>query len=225
MVPDHVECSVCRERFSFPFHTAYYYTGSGPVEGRVREDELLNVPLLPAWCKDCDQLSLVEEILPLRDFEHALGAIRAGLEVDYPVSYFPPWPSHRQETKAHIEFQRQMDLEHAERSKAGAAAYLKWRMARHGAPRVLCCGGKQFQRLDDASCKIRHADCEFGFLIMPLTISSGVWRGNHLAPRHERVYDPEGNLIGLLLDGLEHPETGDVLWKLEAMHYPPPEQD
>lgn len=88
-LPIYAKCTVCHERFDVPFRGTYYYVGDTPLAGQVRDADLLEALLHPAWCKDCDMMSLVEDIMPLRDFENSLGAVRAGLETEYPVDYSP----------------------------------------------------------------------------------------------------------------------------------------
>lgn len=164
-------------------------------------------------------LSVVEDILPLREFEYAFGALRAGHKVTYPVHYYPPLKPRSHELERNVELHSDWERENAESVKLEAAAYLRWRMARRHVPRMLCCGGTRFERFDDDSCKIRHADCEFGFLHQMLIISSGVYRAR-AGPVNERLYNAEGELIGMLTDIIKNPETGEETYKVEPMQYP-----
>ena len=217
MLPHTVECSVCHECFVLPFRVAYYYTGSESVGDHVGFSDLLGILMQPAWCSDCDILSLVEDILPLREFENALGAVRAGHEVEYPVYYSPPRRIRLRGPQHNRESYREGDRLEAERASYEAAAYLRWRMDRRHAPRALCCGGNRFQRLDDPSCKIRHADCEFGFIRQWIHI--GPSASMHVGPANQRLYSAEGELIGLLTDSITIPGVDEDIWKVEPLQY------
>lgn len=196
MIPSYYECSSCRERFEFGFREAYYYLGSGSVEGSALDDALLSIPVRPGWCKDCGCVCIVEDIAPLRTFEAAYGAVRQGRPVEYPVA---------------------TECYEPEVANELAAAYLRWRLGRRRAARALCCGGSDYLFMDDAQPLIKHAECDFGF-IEPM-----VWIGPYcgpgpgvISPANFRLYTSEGELTGLLT--WHRREEGR--WDVAPAHYP-----
>ncbi|MBC3908002.1 hypothetical protein [Undibacterium umbellatum] len=202
MFPNEFRCSSCQTTFRAPFREAYYYLGSVAMGQQVEDSQLLEIPLRPAWCKDCACLCAAEDILPLRDFENAYGAARAGKEIDYPL---------------HSAF---MD---SEQVVSEVGHYLRWRMARRHAPRVLCCGGTNFQYLDVAQPLIKHAECDFGF-IEGETLHIGPYCGpgpGVLSAANIRLYDSEGGLLGQLT--WRRKETNG--WDTEKLSYLTPTED
>lgn len=198
MLPTYYECSSCRERFDFKFREAYYHLGPTLMGNRVDDKDLLDVPVRPAWCKDCDSVSIVEDIAPLRTFEAAYGAVRSGRPAEYPFSS-ECW-------------------EPADATRV-FGAYLRWRMERRHAARTLCCGGLNYQFMDVETPLIKHAECDFGFINGMCSISS--YNGPGLgvrAPANIRVYTAEGELMGLLT--WRHQDEGQ--WDLEKLSYQPP---
>lgn len=198
MPPNLYMCDACGERFEFAFRDAAYYVGPivGPLSAQVADADLLTVPVRPAWCKDCGVVSVVEDIAPLRAFEDAYGAVRAGRQVEYPI------PS------AWLEPEEMQDE---------FASYLRWRMSRRHVARALCCGRSNYQFLDVAQPLLKHQECDFGF-ITPRT-----WLGGHngpgpgvRAPANIRTYDAEGHLVGVMtwLD------RASSTWTIEPAAYP-----
>ncbi|MFZ6640818.1 hypothetical protein ACO0LL_13815 [Undibacterium sp. TC4M20W] len=200
-LPTEYRCTSCQTTFRAPFSEAYYYLGSAAMGQQVEDSELLKIPLRPAWCKDCAALCAAEDILPLRDFENAYGAARAGKEIEYPV-----WSEY-------------MDAQFAA-SEVGH--YLRWRMTRRHAPRVLCCGGMNFQYLDVEQPLIKHAECEFGFIQGWYRIGgfNGPGPGVYSAA-NIRLYDSEGGLIGQLT--WRRKEING--WDTEKLSYSTPIED
>jgi len=198
VLPGHYVCTSCGTKFPFEFYRAIYYLGSGEIGDHVPDEELLAVPLRPAWCKDCGRVCPVEDIAPLRTFEAAYAAVRSGLSFDYPFSskYGDP-ADHRREV----------------------AVYLRWRMGRRRAARALCCGGSNFQFMDVPTPLFKHAECEFG-VIEPVEVipGPGVWRPGISGPANTRLYSAEGDLIGRItwLHLTEHQRT----WSVEKLSYP-----
>lgn len=201
MLPSCYVCSGCRETFGFKFRSAYYHVGAGVVGTQVSEDDLLSVPVRPGWCKDCASLCVVEDIAPLRTFELAYGAARAGRPVEYPLG---------------------TDFLDATESEREVGAYLRWRMGRRHAARALCCGGSNFQFMDVPQPLIKHAECDFGFIEPQFMIAPhcGSPPGIH-SPANIRLYTTEGILIGLLtwLDWSKRK------WGVAALSYVPRIED
>jgi hypothetical protein len=201
MIPNYYECSSCRERFEFGFREAYYYLGSGSVEGSALDEALLSIPVRPGWCKNCGSVCIVEDIAPLRTFEAAYGAVRQGRPVEYPVAteYCEP------------EFANEL-----------AGAYLRWRLGRRHAARALCCGGSDYIFMDDAQPLIKHAECDFGFIEPMVWIGSYCGTGPGVrSPANLRLYTSEGELAGLLT--WHH--RGEGRWDVAPSRYPPPGSD
>ncbi|MDK2126999.1 hypothetical protein [Parachitinimonas caeni] len=197
-LPSFYSCSYCHENFHFPFNTlSYHHKGGGPLPSTVRSEDFLEIPKRPAWCKVCNSLTLVEDILPLQDFENAYGAIRAGKSIEYPLHC------------------RGKD---AAEQIATCKALLEWRMNRIRPARALCCGGTQFLWMDTLQPLRRHADCEYGFIDPVWYIGSfcGYAHGIH-SPADYRVYDPEGELVGNLT--WFNQEAGS--WALQELRYAP----
>jgi hypothetical protein len=191
-------CSACNERFEFAIREAVYYIGShsGELSGQVPSGELLEAPARPVWCKDCATVSIVEDIAPLRAFERAYGAVRAGRHVEYPVS---------------------TEGMSAQESSDAVGAYLRWRMGRRHLPRALCCGGTNFQHLDVETPLLKHQECDFGFIEGRFFISGyngpgpGVYGAANI-----RVYNGEGELVGRLT-WRERPSN---VWTVDPARYP-----
>lgn len=197
MIPSYYECSSCRERFEFAFREAYYYVGSGSVEGSAPDEALLRIPVRPGWCKDCSCVCIVEDIAPLRAFETAYGKVRRGRPIEYPVAT----ECYDQEVATEL-----------------AGTYLRWRMGRKRTARALCCGGSRYIFMDDAQPLIKHAECDFGF-VEPLT-----WFGSYCgsgpgvrSPANLLLYTSEGELAGLLT--WHRREEGR--WDVAPALYPP----
>lgn len=196
MLPSHYACTSCGEKFDFAFRRANYYIGSGDIGEQVGFDDLLEVPLRPAWCKDCGHLCPVEDIAPLRTFEAAYAAAKAGRSVDYPLS-----------TECWDQADRIRTFE----------AYLRWRMERRHVPRALCCGGTNFQFMDVATPLFKHAECDFG-VVEAMTFHLGPSVGNP-GPLDIRLYTTEGELIGVLTW-----RRNDAVC-IEKLSYPPDSDD
>ncbi len=198
MLPNYYACSSCGERFHFNFREACYYLGSAPIGRQAADDDLLTVPIRPAWCKDCDSLCIVEDIAPLRVMEGAYGMARKGQPVRYPI-----------------------DTEYIEAAQAEPTigAYLRWRMERRHAARALCCGGSNYQFMDVERPLIKHAECDFGFINGMFHISSYCGSGPGVrSPANIRLYDTEGDLIGRLTWW----KRDEGKWDIEPMSYPTP---
>ncbi len=200
MIPTEYYCNSCLTKFQTPFTKAYYYLGSTAMGQQVEDSQLLGIPMRPAWCKACEVICGAEDILPLRDFENAYGAARAGKEIDYPVN---------------SEYMRASSV------VGEVARYLSWRMTRRHIPRVLCCGGTNFQYLDVAQPLIKHAGCEFGFIQGSFRIGSSTPGPGYYSPADFRVYDTEGTLIGKLT----WRRAGIEGWDTEKLSYPAPVED
>lgn len=200
MIPTEYHCNSCLTKFQTLFTRAYYYLGSATMGQEVPDSQLLEIPMRPAWCKTCAGICGAEDILSLRDFENAYGAARAGKEIDYPVN---------------------SEFLHAESIVGEVARYLKWRMTRRHVPRILCCGGTNFQYLDVAQPLIKHAGCEFGFIQGWYRIGSSTPGPGYYSPAEFRVYDTEGVLIGQLTWRRRENEG----WATEKLNYPAPVDD
>lgn len=196
MLPIYYVCNSCRETFFFPFREAYHHFGSPPAGGLIKDTDLLSLPKRPAWCKQCASVCIAEDILPVRVFEDAYGAVRAGKPVEYPIG--TEW----------MEQGSAMEV---------LEGFLRWRMARRHPARALCCGGTDFQYIDVAQPLLKHAECDFGF-IEP--IYPGSYCGSRPGisePANIRIYDSEGELLGRLT--WFHPDKAE--WEIETQHYPP----
>ena len=197
MLTNHYVCGTCREEFHFSFRHACYHVGVSPIDKSVADTALISVPVRPAWCKDCGILAVAEDIAPLRAFEDAYGAVRGGRIVEYPV-----------ETDG-------LDSTEAEKE---VGRHLRWRMGRRRAARVLCCGGSNYQWMDVERPLLKHAECEFGFIQSVFVISSFCGpRPGTLSPADVRLFDPEGELIGLLT----WRDRDQGAWEVEPARYPP----
>jgi len=202
MLLSHYLCTGCREKLELSPREALHRVGAGPLDGTVAGKDLIRVPVRPAWCKRCNAVCVVEDISPLRRFEAAYGAVRAGRVVDYP---------------AETEGWDPVDAE------AVVAALLRWRMTRRHPARALCCGGSDFQCLDVAQPLIWHLGCEYG-VIEPEFFVLGSYNGpgpGVLGPANIPLYSSEGERIGLLTWCDRHTEV----WQVEPAAYPPVEED
>lgn len=199
MLPSHYACTSCGERFVFADREALYYFNFDrvPLGNQLPGTDLFSVPVRPGWCKDCSNVCLVEDIAPVRAFENAYGAVKAGRVLTYPAA-----------------------MENLTRQKAEdkMEAFLRWRMSRRHAPRALCCGRSNFQFLDIAQPLLKHAECDFGVVesqyIFPGSYNGpgpGVWSAANI-----RVYNGEGDLIGLLT---WRDQKSDI-WKMAPAAYP-----
>jgi len=197
MLPNHFVCTACFEQFQFGFREAVYYVGTTPLAASVPDQELLPVPVRPAWCKDCNGLCIAEDIAPLRAFEDAYGAARRGQRVEYPIE---TWDA---------------DAVHAASS---VEPYLRWRMARRHVARALCCGGTRFQFMDVEQPLLKHADCEHGFVEPRYWIGSYCGPGPGVrSPANILVFDAEGERIALLT-WRRRTESGSW-WEVETSTY------
>ncbi|HEX7644700.1 MAG TPA: hypothetical protein VF472_21055 [Burkholderiaceae bacterium] len=195
---NYYQCTGCGEKFNFPFSHGKYYVGKEPLSNRVHIDDLLTVLARPVWCKDCDILSLVEDIAPLQIFEGAFATSKAGKRIEYPV-----------ETESWGQ----------EGAVAEAGRYLRWRMERVHGERALCCGGSNYQRMDVPEPLFKHRGCDFGvveaqsrFFIGP---HSG-WGPGVRSVANFPVWDSEGVLLGRLT---WFDRENDV-WQVEPANYP-----
>ena len=197
MLPSQYVCTGCRETFSFPFRAANYYLGSLPIGKQVADADLLMVPTRPAWCNDCGALCIVEDIAALRAFEDAYGCARTGQPVEYPI-----YTEGMKQALAVCEIER----------------YLRWRMERRNPARALCCGGSNFQFMDVAQPLLRHAGCEFGVIEPNIFIGAYCGPGPGVySPANIRVFDPDGDLLGLLTWRRREEDA----WDVELLAYPP----
>jgi len=203
MFPTSYACTCCGERFRLAQRAAYYcfdFDG-GPIDGPLPLARIFPVPVRPAWCKDCAEVCLVEDIAPVRAFENAFGAVRAGRAVEYPL---------------------ETDQRDPEEAREDVAAYLRWRLTRRHPARALCCGRTNFQFLDVAQPLLKHAECDFGVIEPRYTIGSfnGSAPGTR-SPANFPVHDGEGVLFGLLT--WLHRDSGT--WDFVPAAYPPFSED
>lgn len=197
MLPNYYVCSSCQEKFTFSLREAVYSLGVEPIDKTISEKDVFTTPVRPAWCKDCGSICVAEDIASLRVFEDAYAAVRSGRNIDYPVQ---------------TEF-----LSPAEAADL-TKTYLHWRMGRRHAARALCCGGSNYQLTDVAQPLLKHAECEFGFIKGMLSISSHNGPGpGVLAPANTRLYNTEGELIGLLT----WRKRDEGVWEVEHLQYAP----
>lgn len=198
MLPTYYICTACGERFEFTRREAVYVTSGDavPLAGQLRDGDLLQVPVRPGWCNDCDKVTIVEDIASLRDFENAYGAVRASKTIEYPL-----------DTTGLA----------ADEAQVAVETYLRWRMGRHHAPRALCCGGDRFQFLDVETPLLKHQECDFGF------IEGRSYIGGYNGPgpgvyseANIPVYSSEGALVGRLT----WRERGSDVWAAVPDEYP-----
>jgi hypothetical protein len=176
-----------------------YYLGSLPVGAQIADADFMAMPARPAWCKDCENVCKAEDIAPLRAFENALGAVRAGVAIEYPFD------------------SRNVDPAHLHNAVAAA---LTWRMERRRPARALCCGGSHFQYLDVAQPLFKHAICDFGFIEPVYDIHVQPYCGPGPASRSTvdvRIFDAEGELVGRL----SARNRDEASYDAEPMSYPP----
>ena len=201
MYPTYYACSRCQEKFQFQFRDAMYYVGPAPAVGQVGFDDLLSVNLRPGWCRDCECLCVVEDILPVRAFEDAYGAARSGRQVDYPALTF---------------------YRDASEPVKEVGNYLRWRMARIHPARALCCGRSLYQLMDVAQPILKHDGCEYGFIEPWYQVSGYNGPGPGVGrPANIRLFDAEGILIGQLT----WRNDDERMWDIEPLQYPPPVVD
>ncbi|MFL6656779.1 MAG: hypothetical protein ACJ8GW_01805 [Massilia sp.] len=196
--PTAFACSACGEKYLMPAWDVGYFLGKLPFGSKIADADLMSMPVRPAWCKDCDKVCKAEDIAPLRVFENALGATRAGVPIEYPFD------------------SRDMDPAHVRNEMAAALA---WRMARRGAARALCCGGSNFQYLDVAQPLLKHAVCDFGFIepVYEITIRSYCGPGPAAKTAVDvRIFDSEGELVG----SLSARNRDDATYDAEPTSYP-----
>lgn len=191
-------CSSCGEKFPVSTKSVYYYAGPTPLAAPVADADLLTIPTRHAWCKDCNQVSLVEDILPLRVMENAYGAVRKGQAVEYPVD---------------TQFLDATD------AQALLERYLRWRMNRRRPARALCCGGSNYQFMDVAQPLLMHEGCEHGHINGP-SFWIGGWCGPGPGVRsvaNIAVHDAEGELKARLT----WYNSEDESWAIEPAAYRP----
>lgn len=202
-LPSHYACTGCGKRFAFEFRRAVYYCGTSPIGGQLPDADVLQVPVRPGWCKTCDKLCAIEDIQPLRTFEDAYGAVRAGKDVEYPEETF------------NYDLPEAIDR---------IATYLRWRLGRAHPSRALCCGGTDYQFLDVEQPLLKHAECEFG-VVEAVYPYSGPYNGpgpGVYSPANIRVFDGEGELIGRLTT---RSLGGATLWEVVPAAYGAPQSD
>jgi hypothetical protein len=191
-------CSSCGEKFPVSTAATYYHTGASPITTPFADRDLLRIPTRHAWCKDCNRVCLVEDILPLRDMENAYGAARKGQAVEYPV-----------DTTGYD----------AVSASTLVKQYLRWRMERRRPARALCCGRTNYQFMDVAQPLLMHEGCENGHINGPSFWigSSNSRRPGVYSAANIAVYDTEGELRARLTWYKEDDET----WTIEPASYPP----
>ena len=197
-LPNYYACTGCGETFSFASRDAFYCLSRQAIssDAKLSGAELLSVPVRPAWCKDCGTVCLVENIEPLRAFELAFAAAKAGKQIEYPVA------------TEYIDRQLALDV---------TEAFLRWRMERRHPARALCCGRTNYQFLDLAQPLLKHQECDFG-VVEPRYIFSG-YNGpgpGVYSAANLRVYTGEGGLIGLLT----RRTRGSDIWDVIPAAYP-----
>jgi hypothetical protein len=205
LIPNSYVCTGCGAEFplAVPDYAVYLFDSDGsPLAGTLDGSTLHQIPVRPAWCKTCRHVTVVEDIAPLRAFEDAYAAVRAGRNVEYPQATEWQEPAAARDT---------------------IGAYLKWRLGRRHAARALCCGGVRFQFLDVEQPLFKHLDCDFGVIEpKPLFVGAFVGPGPGVySAANFSVHDGEGKLIGRLT----WRERGSSIWQVEPAHYPPPEED
>lgn len=202
-LPSHYACTGCGETFNFSQRDARYCFDSDAAlsNGQLVGSALHDVPARPGWCKDCATVCLVEDIAAVQAFEAALGAVRAGRAVEYPLV---------------------TEYLSAQEARERAENYLRWRMGRRHPPRALCCGRTNFQFLDVAEPLLKHQECDFGvveprYLFSPYNgPGPGVYSAADI-----RVYSGEGALIGLLT----WRARGSEVWDVGPAEYPSFDED
>lgn len=202
MIPSYYVCTGCAKRFDFEHREAVYYFGAAPLDTQLTSTDVLPVPGRPAWCKTCAKLCFVEDIKPLRVFEEAYGAVRAGQTVEYPA-----------ETT---------NLD-ASQARGQIATYLRWRMMRVHPARSLCCGGTNYQFLDVEQPLLKHSECDFG-VIEAQYVFPGSYNGpgpGVYSAANIRILDIEGLLIGLLTTR----SRGSAIWNVAPAAYEPLRSD
>lgn len=203
MLPNYYACSGCDETFHFANRTASYLfdASSQLAGGRTPRARLFDIPVRSGWCKHCAALCLVEDIAPVRAFEDAYGAVKAGKVVEYPT------PTENLSAPEAI---------------AVTEAFLRWRMNRRSAPRALCCGRSDYQLLDVPQPLIKHAECDFGTVGPRYVFSSFCGSGPGVySPANIPVHDGEGELIGLMTMWDRETDT----WEVAPLAYPPRVED
>lgn len=202
MIPSYYVCTGCAKHFDFEHREAVYYFGATPIGSQLPGTDVLPVPGRPAWCKTCAKLCFVEDIKPLRVFEEAYGAVRAGQAVEYPAETINLGTS---------------------QARDQIATYLRWRMRRVHPARSLCCGGTSYQFLDVEQPLLKHSECDFG-VIEAQYVFPGSYNGpgpGVYSPANIRILDGEGLLIGLLTTRAH----GSVLWNVVPAAYEMPQPD
>lgn len=202
-LPSHYACTGCGKRFGFEFQRSVYYCGTTPLGHQLLDADVFPIPVRPGWCKTCDKLCVVEDIRPLRTFEDAYGAVRAGKNVEYP------------EGTLNYDLPEAIDR---------IAAYLRWRLGRAHTSRALCCGGIDYQFLDVKQPLLKHAECDFG-VVEAVYLYFGSYNGSGpgvYSPANIRVFNGEGDLIGLLTT---RAWGGATLWEVVPAAYETSQSD
>jgi len=190
------KCRSCHQEFRPPIG-GYYFVGEAPIAEPLAPSELLAILTRPAWCKDCNHICLVEDILPVRTFEAAYGAARKGQAVQYPID--TSWCE-------------------APEMAAKVKPYLLWRMSRKLSARALCCGGRNYQFLDVAQPLLMHEGCEHGYIEPLFQIGSYCGPGPGVRSAADiPVHDTEGELRAYLKWYKQEDDT----WTIEPASYPP----
>jgi hypothetical protein len=202
-LPNYYACTGCGETFNFASRDAFYCFSRQALspDTKLAGVDLLSVPARPGWCSDCGTVCLVENIEPLRAFELAFGAVKAGKQIEYPVS------------TEHMDRQAALDA---------TESFLRWRIERHRPARALCCGRTNYQLLDVAQPLLKHQECDFGVVEPRYVFSAynGPGPGVYTAA-NVPVYTGEGRLIGLLT----RRNRGSDIWDVIPAEYPAYEEN
>ena len=163
-----IRCTGCLASLPVARCLALYAVGYDAASRRVREDDLLWMPVKVVWCGACNAPTLAEDLRPLPAWEAVFAAMQSGKSVEFPY-----------------------DTTHGDdkRSELGRARRL-FDALRHRTDRGRClfCGG--LQHID--TLHLRHDGCGGRFEVVHQIGSFLYARGAY------KAYSTDGMLIGQL---------------------------
>ena len=178
MHPHSIRCTGCSTSLRVARCLALYAVGYDAASRRVREDDLLWMPVKVVWCGACNAPTLAEDLRPLSAWEATFAAMQSGKPVEFPY-----------DTTSDDDM----------RSELGRARRLFDAIGHRTDPgRCLFCGGFQYIALDAPH--LRHDGCGGRFEVVHQIGSFLHARGAY------KAYSTDGMLIGQL-DEVE-PEEG-----------------
>lgn len=182
MHPHSIRCAGCSTSLRVARCLALYAIDYDAARHRVREDDLLWMPVKVVWCGACNAPTLAEDLRPLSTWEATFAAMQSGKPVEFPYD---------------------TTFVDDKRSELGRARRLFDAIGHRTDPgRCVFCGGFQYIALD--SPHLRHDGCGGRFEVVHLIGSSLHARSAY------KAYATDGMLIGQL-DEVEPPEGFEAI--------------